>query len=53
MVIFQESKDPCIKGAEIIVDEGRKEHTRKDIEEAKSRLRMQDIIGIISIGRER
>ena len=52
MVTFQESNDPCIKGAEIIVDKGRKANTRKDIEEAKSRLRMQEIIGMPNIGRE-
>ena len=52
LVTFQESEDPCIKGAEITVDEGRKANTRKEIEEAKSRLRMQEIIGIPNIGRE-
>ena len=52
LVTFQESNDPCIKGAEIEVDEGRKANTRKEIEEAKSKLRIQEITGIPNIGRE-
>ena len=52
LATFQESQDPCIKGAEIQVDAGRKINTREEIEDAKSRLRMQEITGISNIGRE-
>ena len=52
LVTFQESSDPCIKGAEIQVDKGRKANTHEEIEEAKSRLRMQEITGVPNKGRE-
>ena len=52
LVTFQESSDPCIRGAEIEVDAGRKVNTGKEIVEAKSRLRMQEVTGIPNRGRE-
>ena len=52
LATFQESQDPCIKGAEIQVDAGRKVNTREEIEDAKSRLRLQEITGISNKGRE-
>ena len=52
LVTFQESNDPCIHGAELEVDEGRKANTKEEIEIAKSRLRMQEIIGVTNIGKE-
>ena len=41
LVTFQDSSDPCIRGAEIEVDAGRKANTGEEIDEAKSRLRMK------------
>ena len=52
MVTFQESEDPCIKGAGIVVDAGRKANTEAEIQEAKSRLKTQEIIGITNTGKE-
>ena len=52
MVTFQESEDPCIKGAEIAVDAGRKADTKAEIQEAKGRLKMQEIIGLTNKGKE-
>ena len=52
LVTFQESKDPCIKGAEIEVDAGRKANTMGEIAEARSRLKTQEIIGKTNLGRE-
>ena len=48
----QNSNDPCISGAELIVDAGRKMNTKAEIEEAKSRLKMQEITGVSNKGRE-
>ena len=52
LVTFQESEDPCIKGASIDVDAGRKANTREEIQEAKSRLRTLEIIGTTNKGKE-
>ena len=52
LITFQESKDPCIRNAEIKVDGGRKANTKQEIEEARSRLRMRDIAGIANKGKE-
>ena len=52
MVTFQESEDPCIKGAEIDVDAGRKADTKEEVHTAKSRLRMKEIIGVTNKGKE-
>ena len=51
-VSFQESKDPCIRNANIQIDKGRKANTKLDVEDAKVRLRMKDIAGIANKGRE-
>ena len=52
LVTFQESTDPCIQGANIDVDEGRKADTRKDIELSKASLKLKDIIVVTNKGRE-
>ena len=52
LVTLRESSDPCVKGAEIKVDGGRKANTPADVEEAKSKLRMKEITGIGNKGRE-
>ena len=52
LVTFQESKDPCIKGADIEVDAGRKANTMGKLAEARSRLKTQKIIGKTNLGRE-
>ncbi len=52
LVTFQHSSDPCIREARIKVDGGRKLNTPLEVEDAKSRLKMQEIIGIPNIGRE-
>ena len=52
LVTLRESSDPCVSGAEIKVDGGRKANTLADVEEAKSRLRMKEITGIANRGRE-
>ena len=52
LVTFQDSTDPCIQGANIDVDEGRKADTRKDIELSEARLKLKDIIGVTNKGRE-
>ena len=49
---FEESKDPCVRGAKLIVDGGRKADTPGSVKDAKSRLKMKDIIGISNKGRE-
>ena len=51
-VTLANSKDKCIKGAEIIIDGGRKANTPKEVEEAKSKLRMKDMIGRGNVGHE-
>ena len=52
LVILEESSDKCIKGAKIEVDSGIKADTHKEVEEAKSRLRMKKITGIANQGNE-
>ena len=52
LITLSESKDQCIKGAEIVVDGGRKANTAKDVEEARSNLRIRDITGTGNIGLE-
>ena len=52
LATFQASNDPCIKGAHIQVDAGRKFNTAEEIDDAKSRLRIQEITGISNKGRE-
>jgi len=49
---FEESEDPCVQGARLIVDGGRKADTPGSVKDAKSRLYMKDIIGIPNKGRE-
>merc|ERR1711989_164538 len=43
---FEESEDPCVRGANLKVDGGRKSDTPGSVEDAKSRLRMKEIVGI-------
>ena len=52
MVTFTESEDPCIRGAGIDVDAGRKANTKAEVDEAKSRLKLQEIIGTTNKGTE-
>lgn len=52
LISFQDSKDPCIRNANIEVDRGRKATTKLDVKDAKERLRMKDIAGIANRGRE-
>ena len=52
LVILEESSDKCIKGAKIEVDGRTKADTPKEVEEAKSRLRMKEITGIANQGNE-
>ena len=49
---FEESNDPCVRGAELKVDGGRKADTPTSVTEAKSRLRMKEIVGIPNKGKE-
>merc|ERR1711956_212882 len=49
---FEESEDPCVQGAKLIVDGGRKADTPGRVKDAKSRLYMKDIVGIPNKGRE-
>ena len=51
-VTLQESADPCIKNAAIVVDGGRKSKTAESVEDAKERLRMEELVGIPNKGRE-
>ena len=44
--ILEESENPCVRGADVKVDGGRKTDTPGSIKVAKSRLKMQEIIGI-------
>ena len=52
MMILDESKDTCIRNSGIVVDGGRKANTTKEIEDARSRLIMRDIVGVPNRGRE-
>ena len=49
---FEESEDPCVQGAKLIVDGGRKADTPGSVKNAKSRLIIKDIVGIPNKGRE-
>ena len=49
---YEESEDPCVQGAKLIVDGGRKADTPGSVKDAKSRLYMKDIVGIPNKGRE-
>ena len=49
---FEESEDPCVRGAKLKVDGGRKADTPGNVKEAKLRLRMKEIVGIPNKGRE-
>ena len=49
---FEESEDPCVRGANLKVDGGRKSDTPGSVEDAKSRLRMKEIVGIPNKGKE-
>ena len=49
---FEESEDPCVRGAKVTVDGGRKADTPGRVKEAKSRLRMKEIVGIPNKGKE-
>ena len=49
---FEESQDPCVRGAKLIVDGGRKADTPRSVKEAKFRLRMKEIVGIPNKGKE-
>ena len=49
---FEESDDPCIQGAKVKLDEGRKADTPRTVMEAKSRLQMVEIVGIPNKGKE-
>ena len=51
-VTFEDSKDKCIRNANIEVDGGRKWKSSIAVKDAKSRLRTQDIVGIGNKGRE-
>ena len=51
-VTLRDSGDPCVKGAGVCVDGGRKLDTQASVEEAESRLRMQDLTGVPNKGRE-
>ena len=52
LVTMQQSEDRCIHNAGINLDVGRKWKVSEAVEDAKSRLRLQDIAGIANIGRE-
>ena len=49
---FEESDDPCVRGANLTVDGGRKADTPGSVNEAKFRLRMKEIVGIPNKGKE-
>ena len=51
LVTLQTSTDKCISGANISVEAGRKWNISSEVEEARSRLRMQDITGTANQGR--
>ena len=51
-VTLRESKDECIKNADIAVDAGKKANTKNSVDEAKSRLRVQEMVGVPNKGKE-
>ena len=50
MQTYYDSVDSCINGAQTFVDAGRKANTRMVIEDAKSKLQMQEIMGVTNQG---
>ena len=52
LTTYTQSADECIRNANICVEGGRKWKISKEVEEAESRLRLQDIAGIANTGRE-
>ena len=52
LVTLQESNDECIRKAEIVVDAGKKSNTPKAVADAKSHLRIQEIVGVPNKGKE-
>ena len=52
LVTLKQSEDPGVKGAEVRVDGGRKTDTQAAVEEAESRLKMQELTGIPNKGKE-
>ena len=52
LTTFQEAEDPCVRGANMKVDGGRKANTPASIKNAKERLRMREITGIANTGRQ-
>ena len=52
LITFEESEDICVRNANINVDGGRKTNTPAEVNQAKTRLKMQEIIGIPNKGRE-
>ena len=52
LVTLQESKDECIKNAHIVVDAGKKSNTPNSVNDAKSRLRIQELVGVPNKGKE-
>ena len=53
LVTFDQSKDECIRNAGIEVDAGPKTNTQGAVQEAKSRLRMQELVGVPNKGERR
>ena len=51
-VMLETSGDDCINKANISLDSGRKWKVGEAVEDAKSRLRLQDIAGIANVGKE-
>ena len=52
LTTLEESEDPCVRGAGVNVDGGRKADTPGSVKVAKSKLRMQEVSGIPNQGRE-
>ena len=51
-VTLETSKDDCVRNADINLDAGRKWKVSAAIEEARSKLQLQEIAGIANVGRE-
>ena len=52
LVTYQESSDTCVRNAGITVDAGTKTNTPGAVQEAKSRLRVQELVGVPNKGKE-
>ena len=52
LVMMQQSQDECIRNADINLDAGKKWRASEAVENARSRLRLQEIAGIPNKGRE-